>query len=289
MEEFDAAAYKAETRKVWDATCPGWEASLEYFERGAAAVTARLLELADLRPGQSVLDVATGHGEPALTAAGVVGPTGRVVGIDLAPRMVAAARARARAAGVDHVTFAVADLEDLDGAGVGEGFDAVLSRFGLMFAVDHVAAFRTLARRLRPGGVLAAAVWGPPDRHLMSVGPVALAERIGLPAPAVGVPGPYGMADGGRLRADLVAAGFGGVQIGELVAPYWFSSVEEYVRFNRAALPPPMLARVAERFGSVDDPDTWAAVGGAAERYAGGDGVLRLPSVALCLRAVRPA
>src|SRR2546423_3480119 len=133
MEEFDAAAYKAETRKVWDATCPGWEASLEYFERGAAAVTARLLELAGLRPGQSVLDVATGHGEPALTAAGVVGPTGRVVGVDLAPRMVEAARARAKAAGdPDHVTFVVADLEDLDSAGVGEGFDAVLSRFGLM-------------------------------------------------------------------------------------------------------------------------------------------------------------
>jgi SAM-dependent methyltransferase len=285
MEEFDAAVYKAETRRVWDATCPGWEASLEYFERGAAAVTARLLELADLRPGQSVL-VATGNGEPALSAARVVGPAGRVVGVDLSPRMVEAAMARAE--GMDNVTFAVADLEDLDGAGIGGGFDAVLSRFGLMFAADRVAALRTLFGRLRPAGVLAAAVWGPPDRHLMSVGPVALAERIGLPAPAVGAPGPFGMADPGRLRADLVAAGFGGVEVGELVAPFWFSSVAEYVRFNRTALPPPLLARVAERFGSADDPDTWAAVGRAAERYAGGDGVVRLPSVALCLRAVRP-
>src|SRR4051812_37997539 len=183
MEQFDATAYKAETRKVWDAACPGWEASLEYFERGAAPVTARLLELAGLRPGQSVLDVATGHGEPALTAASVVVPTGRVIGVDLSPRMVEAARARAK--GTDQATFAEADLEDLDGLEAG-GFDAVLSRFGLMFAVDHVATFRTLARRLRPGGVLAAAVWGPPDQHLMSVGPMALGERVGLPAPAVG-------------------------------------------------------------------------------------------------------
>src|SRR4051812_36403788 len=162
MEEFDATAYKAETRKVWDATCPGWEASLEYFERGAAPVTARLLELAGLRPGQSVLDVATGHGEPALTAAGVVGRTGRVVGVDLSPRMVEAARARAASAGgLDRVTFAVADLEDLDGLEAG-GFDAVLSRFGLMFAGDRGAAVRTLARPPPPGGGLGAAAGGPP-------------------------------------------------------------------------------------------------------------------------------
>jgi ubiquinone/menaquinone biosynthesis C-methylase UbiE len=107
----DIDAVKVEQRAAWNEVSAGWEAVQDDFERGAVAVTTRLLELAELRPGQVVLDVATGHGEPALTAARLVGPTGRVVGVDIASEMLAIARRRA--AGVDNVELIESDLESL--------------------------------------------------------------------------------------------------------------------------------------------------------------------------------
>jgi SAM-dependent methyltransferase len=248
-------------------------------------VTAQLLELAGVRRGQAVLDIATGHGEPALSAARIVGPSGRVVGVHTAPAMLEIARRRA--SGFDNVEFAVGDMESTgQPAGV---FDVVLSRFGLMFAVDHVAAFRGLADALVPGGVLAAATWGPPATHLMAVGPAALGELLELPAPKPGSPGVYGMSDPARLSEELAAAGFADISVTEQVAPFRFDSVEEYVGFNQANLPPTMLDRVRDRFGTADAPEAWDRVAQAVGPHVDADGTLSLPSVALCVRGVKPS
>jgi enediyne biosynthesis protein CalE5 len=118
---------RAQQRANWNAISVGWESWQDWFESAAFAVTERLVQLAGLRPGQRVLDVGSGIGEPALTAARVVGPSGRVVGVDLAPDMVA--RARRRADGTGNVQFIEGDVETLDLPGT--AFDAVLSRWGL--------------------------------------------------------------------------------------------------------------------------------------------------------------
>ncbi|MEV5826887.1 class I SAM-dependent methyltransferase [Spirillospora sp. NPDC052242] len=281
----DSRSVKDEQRETWDAVSPGWERTLATFERGAAAVTRRLLELGGVRPGHAVLDVATGLGEPALSAASVVGPSGRVLGIDISPRMLEAARRRA--AGAGNVEFAVADAE---APGLPPGsFDVVLSRWGLMFAVDHGALFRSLARLLRPGGVLAAALWAPPARvPMMALGHAAVRERLRLPPPPPGTPGPFSMAEAGTLAAEVRRAGFAEVSVTEHVVPFRVASPQEYAEFARAVMPPGLLRAVREAFGSADDPGTWAAVAAAAERYRSGDGGLLLPSTALLLRAARP-
>src|SRR3984893_6061387 len=123
--EFDPIAFKSKQRADWNAMSPGWEAERDGFERGAASVTARLLDLGGVRPGQTVLDVATGQGEPALSAARIVGPTGRVVGIDASPGMLEVARRRAHGQG--NIEFIEADMESL--GQVAGPFDVVLSRF----------------------------------------------------------------------------------------------------------------------------------------------------------------
>ncbi len=283
-DQFDPTEFKTEQRTHWNAISAGWEAWQNEFERGAASVTARLLELSGVRPGQAVFDVATGHGEPALSAARVVGPTGRVVGVDIAPAMLEVARRRA--AGLDNVEFLEADMESPDR--LAGPFDVVLSRFGLMLTVDHVAAFRTLAGVLIPGGVLAAAVWGPPASHLLATGPVVLSERLKLPPPPPGLPGPFSMSDPRQLTEELTAAGFVDVSVVEHVVPFRFHSVDDYVRFNKAVLPPQMLQMVRDRFGSQDDPETWEAVALAVGKYVDEDGSLPLPTTALCPRAVKP-
>jgi SAM-dependent methyltransferase len=276
----DMDAIKRDQRTTWNDVSAGWEAVLDDFERGAHTVTTRLLELADLRAGQAVLDIATGGGEPALSAARLVGSAGRVVGVDIAPAMLEIARRRAT--GVDNVEFVEADLESLDQPA--HHFDVVLSRFGLMFAIDHISTFGALARLLVPGGVLAAAVWGPQSTHLMSTGPTALNERLAPPPPPPGVPGPFSMSDSRQLSDELAAAGFAEVSVTEHVVPFRFDSIDDYVRFNRRALPPRMLAAADDKLGSGDEVDR--IVAGSVAQFADGDGTLRLPSTALLLRAV---
>lgn len=279
----DPVKIKEQQRQTWDAVSVGWEASMELFERYAAAVTERLLSLGGVRSGQAVLDLGTGLGEPALSAAGLAGPGGRVLGIDLAPAMIDAARRRA--AGTPGVEFAVADLED-GGRLPARSFDVVLSRWGLMFAVDRRAAFRAIARLLVPGGVLAAAVWGPPaTAPVMAFSYSVLSQRLDLPSPPPGTPGPFSMADPTEASAELSAAGFLEITVEEKVVPFRFASVEEYVGFSRAITPPFLLDLIRERAGDADDPQIWRAVGESArERFADGTGLL-LPSTALCLRA----
>lgn len=279
--DFDPVAFKAAQRDNWNAISAGWRASLDTFERGAAPVTDRLLELGGVRRGQRVLDIATGLGEPALSAARLVGPEGHVVGIDLSPEMLAIARRRATH--LSNVELIEADVDTL--AFPPDSFDVVLSRWGLMFAVDHVAAFRSVARVLVPGGVLAAAVWGPPARApMMSVAFQVLSARLELPPPPPGTPGPFSMAEPDALRTELTVAGFGEVEVTEFEVPFWLDSPGHYVEMNRATMPPMMLKMMAERLGSADDPETWAAVAEAVEPYRA-DGVVRLPSTALLIRA----
>ena len=284
--EFDPVRFKEQQRANWDGLSAGWLSVVDQFERGAAAVTARLLELGGVRPGLTVLDVGSGIGEPALSAARAVGPTGRVVGVDLAPEMVAIARRRAR--GLGNVEFVVGDVESL-ALPAGE-FDAALSRWGLMFAPDRAAAFRSLAAVLKPGGVLAAAAWGPPETApMLSLGFQVLARQLELPAPPPGTPGPFSMADPGEVSAELSAAGFAGVSATWFDVEFVLDSRETFVEFNKAVTPPFLRRLLRERFGADDDPRPWAAVAERADGYRRADGRIALPSRALCLRATKPA
>ncbi|WP_194832809.1 class I SAM-dependent methyltransferase [Nocardia sp. XZ_19_369] len=284
--EFDPVSFKRTQRANWNAISAGWLSCSDDFETGGAPVTARLLELGGVRPGHRVLDVGTGTGEPALSAAAVVGATGAVTGIDLAPDMISRAREKAR--GLENIEFVVGDVESLYFPAA--SFDVVLSRWGLMFAVDHVEMFRTLARVLAPGGTLAAAVWAAPGSAapMMSLGFQVIAGRLELPPPPPGAPGPFSMGDPAEVGAELTKAGFREVEVTAFRVPFVLESPERFIEFNKVVIPPGLKMLLRERFGSADDPATWAAVGKAAEPYRTSGGKVALPSEALLLRAVAP-
>lgn len=128
-----------------------WQAQLSDAHR-------RLLALAPAAAGESVLDVACGTGVMALAAAEAVGTSGRVVGVDIAERMVGEANAQARARGLHHARFLRMDGEALDTSGV--GFDLAYCALGLMYMPDPDQAMRGIHGALRPGGRVAVAVWG---------------------------------------------------------------------------------------------------------------------------------
>ncbi|NUT46272.1 MAG: methyltransferase domain-containing protein [Saccharothrix sp.] len=282
--ELDRIQFKEGQRAHWDAISTGWLSVADTFERGAAVVTARLLELAGVGPGTSVLDVGTGVGEPALTAAAAVGPTGRVVGVDLSPGMVDLARRRAD--GLANVEFLVGDVESLDLPR--DGFDAVLGRWSLMFAPDPAAAFRSLARVLRPGGVLAASTWGPPETApMLSLGFRVLVSRLDLPAPSPGTPGPFSMSDPEAVARQATAAGFTDVSITEARVPFELDSAESYARFTEA-ITPVGIRQLARDVLGADEPGLWADVAAAVAGHRTPAGRIPLPSTALCLRATAP-
>ncbi|GAA3011202.1 class I SAM-dependent methyltransferase [Actinokineospora diospyrosa] len=289
--EFEPGRFKATQRANWNAMSGGWLTWQDKFERGGATISERLIEQAALRPGHRVLDIGTGIGEPALRAARVVGPTGRVTAIDLAEEMVAIATARAAdELGPDDAPVEVrqGDVESLDLPAAGH--DAVLSRWGLMFAVDHIAAFRAIAAVLRPGGTLAASVWGEPaEAPMISRGFRVLAERLELPTPPPGEPNPYSMSDAEQTELELRAAGFTDIEITDEIAPFWLTDTAEYVEFYRTCSPPGLLTMIEKRYGSADDPDTWAAIAASVAGFRDPDGVIRLPSRTLVIRAATPS
>lgn len=272
-----------ESRVQWDTISAAWMRWQATFEHGGAPVTAQLMELSGVRPGHRILDVGTGLGEPALTVARAVGPTGSVVGIDVSPEMIKLARKRA--SGLSNVKFLAADPEAVQ---TNRPFDTILSRWCLMLVPERDAMLRALRELLVPGGVLAAAVWGPASTApMMSLAFEVLGPLLGLPPPARDQPGPFAMADAQQCRSELTAAGYGFVSVVALDAPFWVESPEQYARFARDVLPPRFKQLLRDRLGSADDPQVWQAVASKATRYFDGDRVV-LTSRVFCMRGVAP-
>ena len=179
---FDPVEFKQNIRTEWRSAADGWRRWLDVVEgpEGGQRHSARLIELAELRPGDRVLDVGGGYGEPSLSAARVVGPEGRVVCTDISAEMLATARERADATSLSNIEFIESDAEELD---LEDGsFAAVLSRATLMFLPDVAGTLKRLHRFLEPGGRLAASVWGPvPAVQFAAAFPV-VAQELELPS-----------------------------------------------------------------------------------------------------------
>jgi ubiquinone/menaquinone biosynthesis C-methylase UbiE len=128
---------------------------LAFWSRYGERTIARLA----LRPGSTVLDAGCGSGASAIPAAKAVGPTGRVIGVDLAEKLLNLGRTKAAKAGLGNIEFRIADMEDLD---YQDGqFDAVVCVFAIFFAPDMESQAAELWRMVRPGGKLAITTWGP--------------------------------------------------------------------------------------------------------------------------------
>lgn len=153
-EELEAARLKAEA--TYNAAADSFDAEpLAFWDRAGRGAVARL----ELRPGERVLDVCCGSGASALPAAAAVGPTGEVIAVDLADRLLERGRARARSAGLAWLDFRRGDMTALGFADA--CFDAVVCVFGIFFVPDMEAQVRELWRMVRPGGQLSITTWGP--------------------------------------------------------------------------------------------------------------------------------
>jgi ubiquinone/menaquinone biosynthesis C-methylase UbiE len=280
---FDPVGYKEIQRTQWREAAAGWRRWYDVLEGGSAVVSRLLVDQAGIGPGDAVLDLGSGYGEPALSAARLVAPGGRVVATDIAPNMLDFARERAVRAGVANVEFVTADAEVLSFAD--ETFDAIVSRQALQFLPNVAATLARLNAFLKRDGRLAAAVWGPPDTVEFAHPVPLILEELNLPAPEPGRPGAFALGDPGRLSRLVCDAGFREVETGTVTVVFETGSPEEFTQFIRDVAPP--IANLVNGQPPQVQDQVWRKVTEEWAPYLTTDGHVRTENQAIWVAGTR--
>jgi SAM-dependent methyltransferase len=263
---FDPAAYKATTRAQWEQAAEAWHRWGPTLEAWLGPATELMLDLAAVTEGSRVVDVAAGAGGQTLAAARRAGPTGHVLATDISPAILSYAASEAVRAGLRNVAVQEVDGEALDvEAG---GYDAVVSRVGLIYFPDRAAALAGILRALRPGGRFATITYSTPEANgFFSVPVSVIRTRAQLPPPAPGQPGPFSLGAPGVLESALGNAGFVDVEVRRVSAPLRLPSAAECLRFERES-----FGALHQMLAGLDADAREAAWAEIAERLAGFDG-----------------
>ena len=276
--QIDAGEFRSGQRRDWGTAAKGWHDWQDLIYETTAPVSERLVEMAGIKPGDRVLDVAAGAGEPALTAARVAGPHGQVIATDISPEMLGHGRERAARAGIDNIEFLETDASSLDFPP--DSFDAALSRWGIIFEPHAESAAARIRGFLKPGARMAISSWGPPDRvPLLGLPMRTVLTRLDLSPPPPGTPGPLSRPTREAISSVLEGGGFSDIEVDEIELVMEWDSPEDFARFTRE-IAPPISALMKNHPPEVQD-ETWAAVVEAARPHADADGRLRLTNLAL--------
>jgi ubiquinone/menaquinone biosynthesis C-methylase UbiE len=262
-------ADNSEAIEAWDG--PLFDAFQQYrhvIVTGLKAYGDAALRLHPPLSGERVLDIGCGFGDTTQQIGALVGPDGRAIGIDAAPRFIAAATAEAEAAGLANVAFAVADVER---SVPGADFDLAFSRMGTMFFASPVAALRNVRGALRPAGRLVMVVWRLKLENDWLYRAQTITERFvtkpdEYDAPTCG-PGPFSMANADTVSGMLLSAGFADITLRRCDLPIMIGrDLDEAVEFVMALGPAGEILRLSgDRAAHLHPPVAQALHEGLAE------------------------
>lgn len=267
MTTLDSKQYKEEERQNWDRVANNWQKWWKTIERGAEKVSRRLIDLAEIKSGSKVLDIATGIGEPAITAANEVGSSGHVLATDISPQMLSVAKQRAISLGLQNVIeFKEGDIETIDLPS--SAFDAVLCRWGLMFLPDLKAGLSNIYQSLLNDGHFAAAVWASPaqDTLITTTMNIVMKETHTHNPPPPGTPGPFSLSDENSLMNSFMMSGFKDVNIERMKVAFDFDSPDDFTTFTSETAGP--LQKVLASQTKERKEEILNAVTEAAKKYA---------------------
>lgn len=223
--------YREYTRTTWNESADAYVSLMRTLEPFRADLVQRL----DARAGETVLDLGTGPGEPAMTIARAVGPKGHVTGVDLSENMVGIAQRVASARGLPNVDFRVMDCSALS---FNPGsFDAAVSCFGFQIFTDPEKAARETHRVLRPGGRICVAVWSTGDKVPFLHSIIAPMLEQAEPDEDGYLPTPYETGGPGEMVALLQGAGFDKAEESRTVHSVEFASADDYLNALLKATP----------------------------------------------------
>lgn len=280
----DAPANTAQLEYWNEKGGPKWVQHQETLDRQIGPHGAAMIQAAAVRPGETVLDIGCGCGGTTLEIAREVGPGGRVTGLDISGPMLGLARRRASALGLGNTEFLHGDAQVFKlPAG---HFDVAVSRFGIMFFEDPVAAFKNIFRALKPGGRLAFACWRTPQENPWVLLPMMeAAKHVTMPPPPPpNEPGPFAFGDRARIEHILSDAGFNSIAIEKLnltMALGPSDNLEESVDFMFEIGP---MSRLVADIDKPTHDKLRAAIRGVMEKFQGESGVA-MPSAAWVVTA----
>lgn len=268
---FDPVQFKETTRKQWERVAEAWHRWGPTLQDWLGPVTEAMLELTHIGSGDRVLDVAAGAGEPALSAAARVGPTGFVLATDLAANLLgfAAQLARERGLGPTHFETRIMDGEHLVLADA--SFDIALSRLGLVYFPDRLGALTEMHRVLKPAGRVAIASFTTPEANRFFSNPIGIIRRRAqLPPPPPGLPGPFSLGLQEVMEGALRQAGFRDIQTRTIPTPLRLPSTAECVRFERESFG--ALQQMLVGLAEAEREAAWVEIERELRQFQGQDG-----------------
>lgn len=255
---FNPAQFKAATREQWNRSGAGWNEQTPRIRAWLAAATPMMLDLANVRLGSHVLDIAAGAGDQTLDIARRVGPSGSVLATDLSPGILALAQENARRVGLTNIEIRVADGENLglDAA----SFDAAVCRLGLMFFPDPLQALREMHRAVKPSGSVCTMVFSEPQKNpCIGIVVTTALKHAGLPPRDPYQPGGLlSLGKPGLIDALFTQAGFLDVKTAKVAALFSLPSARDYLDFIRTSAGP--ILQMLSKLSDAAKEAAWAEI-----------------------------
>lgn len=231
---------REQQKDTWNSFSPMWKKWDMLLTTILSPVTEAIQDTLEPEDTASILDIASGTGEPGLSIATTV-PKGKVVLSDLSENMLNIAKERAHAKGIVNLEFLVCDACKLPFED--HTFDAVSSRLGFMFFPDMSIASKEMFRVLRPGGKIALSVWDSPEKNIWASAIAAtVLKELQLAPPPPGAPGLFRCAKSGMVQQLLEDTGFTNTAETEVAVPMHFDSPEAYWTMVTEVTPPLSMA-----------------------------------------------
>ncbi len=267
---FDPVRYKTTTRAQWESAAEPWHRWGPLLEAWLGPATETMFDMAGIQAGSRVLDVAAGAGGQTLAAARRVGAAGHVLATDLSPTILEFAAGLAREAGLENVETRELDGERLDELEA-SGFDAVISRVGMIYFPDQQKALAGMKHALRPGGKVAAMVYSTADKNGFFSIPVSIIRgRAALPPPLAGQPGPFSLGGEDVLEQAFTRAGLVDVESRVIDAPVRLGTAAECLRFEKESFG--ALHQMLSGLNDEEKEAAWAEIETELEKFQSNGG-----------------
>jgi len=232
---------KGQQQKLWNKFSTGWKKWDNFVINWMRPIGDRQLENIHLKNGETILDVATGTGEPGLTAAKLI-PQGKVIGIDLAEEMVRIANEHAKDQGINNYSAKIEDLSQKL-TFPSNYFDNVVCRFGIMFFPDPTNDFKEVLRVLKPGGNITFAAWAEPAKNPWATTASSVINKLlNLPIPSPNTPGIFRHSAPGVLQQIFKDTNLKNIKDEEVTGNLAFDSSESYWEFVNDVVAPVAIA-----------------------------------------------